>query len=260
MDVLLVEGNAVSPLNDRRLLSAHTRSSSVSPQGVSGRKKGQLVCVNGSSIGLNDIRYGCGWDMASVAVFSYPVSYLPLTQLGACACPLPMLRPHGMLAFRHLAPCNKHSTLIFRPLLSCAPSSSRRGFLPSQLRLHQHLANAQSIPQAPSDTTKKQETNTQKASSANSKPAVAGPQDLGGDTVHKSQAEQRKADWRIVKNLIRHLWPRDEWSVKARLIVALSLLVGGKVSRYSGRRYGTLTLVNTNSSSLMYKSLLYSSK
>lgn len=169
-----------------------------------------------------------------------------------------MLRPHGVLAFRHLAPCNKHSTLIFRPLLSSTQLLSRRASLPLQFRPYQHLANAQSITQAPSNTTKKQENNTQKASSANSKPAVAGPQDLGGDLVQKTQAEQRKADWRIVKNLVRHLWPRDERSVKARLIVALSLLVGGKVSR--GRRHDTLILMNLNSSSLMYKSLLYSSK
>lgn len=171
-----------------------------------------------------------------------------------------MLRPPGVLAFRHLAPCNKHSTLLFRPLISSTPLSSRRTLPSLQLRPYQHLANAQSITQAPSDITKRQETNTQKASSANSKPAVAGPQDLGGETVHKTQAEQRKADWRIVKNLARHLWPRDEWSVKARLIVALSLLVGGKVSRYNGRRYDMLILTSLNSSSLMYKSLLYSSK
>jgi len=154
-----------------------------------------------------------------------------------------MLRPHVVLAFRHLTPCNKHSTLIFRPLISTPPFPSRRILLPLQLRPYQHVANAQSNTQALSDTNKKQETNAQKASSANSKSAVAGPQDLGGgDAVHKTQAEQRKADWRIVKNLVRHLWPRDDWSVKARLIVALSLLVGGKVSRYTEQEYRALNL------------------
>ncbi|SRR5258706_5560579 len=148
-----------------------------------------------------------------------------------------MLRPHAVLAFRHLTPCNKHSTLIFRPPLSSTRFPSRRILLPLQLRPYQDLAHSHNNTQAPSVTTRKQETNTQKAPSApsaNLKPVTAGPQDVGGDTVHKTQAEQRKADWRIVKNLIRHLWPKDDWSVKARLIVALSLLVGGKVSRYSG--------------------------
>lgn len=145
-----------------------------------------------------------------------------------------MLRPHAVLAFRHLTPCNKHSTLIFRPPLSSPPFPLRRILLPLQLRPYQQLANSDNNTQAPSVITRKQETNTQKAPSApsaNLKPVTAGPQDVGGDTVHKTQAEQRKADWRIVKNLIRHLWPKDDWSVKARLIVALSLLVGGKVSR-----------------------------
>ena len=147
-----------------------------------------------------------------------------------------MLRPHAVLTFRHLTPCNKHSTLIFRPPLSPTPFPSRRILLPLQLRPYQQLAHSDNNTQAPSVTTRKQEINTQKAPSApsaNLKPVTAGPQDVGGDTVHKTQAEQRKADWRIVKNLIRHLWPKDDWSVKARLIVALSLLIGGKVSRYS---------------------------
>ena len=166
-----------------------------------------------------------------------------------------MLRPHTVLAFRHLTPCNKNSTLIFRPPRSSAPLPSRWTLLPLQLRPYQHLANSHNNTQAPSVTTKKQETNTQKAPSAKLKPVTAGPQDLGGDTVHKTQAEQRKADWRIVKNLIRHLWPKDDWSVKARLIVALSLLVGGKVSRYGGQTYHTLILMNPDSSSLTYRSL-----
>jgi len=171
-----------------------------------------------------------------------------------------MLRPPAVLAFRHLIPCNKHSALIFRPPLSSIPLPSRRTLLPLQLRPYQHLANSQDITQAPSVTSGKQETNTQKAPSPTPKPATTGPQDLGGDTVHKTQAEQRKADWRIVRNLIRHLWPRDDWSVKARLIVALSLLVGGKVSRYNDQTCHGLILMNLDSSSLMYKSLLYSSK
>ena len=142
-----------------------------------------------------------------------------------------MPRLHTVLAFRHLTPCSKHSTLIFRSPLSSTPLPLRRIPLPLQLRPYQDLAHLHNNTQAPSVTVKKQEANTQKTPSVTSKPATAGPQDLGGDTVHKTQAEQRKADWRIVKNLIRHLWPKDDWSVKARLIVALSLLIGGKVSR-----------------------------
>jgi hypothetical protein len=58
--------------------------------------------------------------------------------------------------------------------------------------------------------------------------------DLGGDTTHKTNAEQRKADWRIVKNLAGNLWPRgwapEARSTKIRVLGALGLLAGGKVS------------------------------
>ena len=58
--------------------------------------------------------------------------------------------------------------------------------------------------------------------------------DLGGTTAHKTAAEQRSADWKIVKNLASNLWP-DGWgpearSTKGRIILALGLLAGGKVS------------------------------
>lgn len=57
--------------------------------------------------------------------------------------------------------------------------------------------------------------------------------DLGGDTVHKTHAEQRHADWRIVRNLVVNIWPKG-WEkearrTKTRVIIALALLVGGKV-------------------------------
>lgn len=46
--------------------------------------------------------------------------------------------------------------------------------------------------------------------------------------VHLTVAEQRKADWRIVKKLVGHLWPAGKWGVKGRVILALSLLLAGK--------------------------------
>jgi ABC transporter ATM len=59
--------------------------------------------------------------------------------------------------------------------------------------------------------------------------------DLGGDAAHKTNAEQRKADWRIVKNLAGNLWPRgwdpEARSTNIRVLGALGLLAGGKVSR-----------------------------
>ncbi|KAJ3299281.1 Iron-sulfur clusters transporter atm1, mitochondrial [Borealophlyctis nickersoniae] len=37
------------------------------------------------------------------------------------------------------------------------------------------------------------------------------------------------ADWRIVKELSAYLWPKGEWGIKGRVVLALMLLVGGKV-------------------------------
>lgn len=45
----------------------------------------------------------------------------------------------------------------------------------------------------------------------------------------KSNKEQRKADWAILKEMSRYLWPRDSLGTKVRVSLALALLVGSKV-------------------------------
>ena len=35
--------------------------------------------------------------------------------------------------------------------------------------------------------------------------------------------------WRIIKEMLRHVWPRDQPKLKIRVVIALSLLVGAKV-------------------------------
>ncbi|KAM0428930.1 hypothetical protein ACHAPT_006730 [Fusarium lateritium] len=47
--------------------------------------------------------------------------------------------------------------------------------------------------------------------------------------VDKSATEQRKADWAIMKEMSRYLWPKDDWSTKVRVGLAVSLLIGAKV-------------------------------
>jgi len=48
-------------------------------------------------------------------------------------------------------------------------------------------------------------------------------------TIDKSATEQRKADWAIMKEMSRYLWPKDSLSTKLRVGLAVSLLVGAKV-------------------------------
>ncbi|EYE91037.1 ATP-binding cassette Fe/S cluster precursor transporter ATM1 [Aspergillus ruber CBS 135680] len=41
--------------------------------------------------------------------------------------------------------------------------------------------------------------------------------------------EQRKADWAIMKEMAKYLWPKEDWGTKLRVGSALSLLVGAKI-------------------------------
>ncbi|CAG7916203.1 unnamed protein product [Penicillium olsonii] len=41
--------------------------------------------------------------------------------------------------------------------------------------------------------------------------------------------EQGKADWAIMKEVAKYLWPKDDWGTKLRVGSALALLLGGKI-------------------------------
>ncbi|KAK3376164.1 P-loop containing nucleoside triphosphate hydrolase protein [Lasiosphaeria ovina] len=47
--------------------------------------------------------------------------------------------------------------------------------------------------------------------------------------LDKSAQEQRKADWAIMKEMSRYLWPKDSWGDKMRVMLSVGLLVGAKV-------------------------------
>lgn len=49
-----------------------------------------------------------------------------------------------------------------------------------------------------------------------------------------SVKEQRAKDWSIVKKLVGHIWPRGDSGTKGRVVLALALLVGGKVRTSGG--------------------------
>ncbi|ROT37982.1 iron-sulfur clusters transporter atm1 [Sodiomyces alkalinus F11] len=48
-------------------------------------------------------------------------------------------------------------------------------------------------------------------------------------TTEKTAQEQRTADWAIMKEMSRYLWPKDNLNTKLRVGLAVSLLVGAKV-------------------------------
>jgi hypothetical protein len=55
-----------------------------------------------------------------------------------------------------------------------------------------------------------------------------------------TNAEQRRRDWAIVRRLAMHIWPKDDWGTRGRVILGVGLLVGGKVRHTSGLIYALL--------------------
>ncbi|GAM36489.1 ATP-binding cassette transporter [Talaromyces pinophilus] len=49
------------------------------------------------------------------------------------------------------------------------------------------------------------------------------------NTSAATNKEQRKADWAIMKDLAKYLWPKGDWGTKLRVGTALTLLIGAKV-------------------------------
>ena len=39
------------------------------------------------------------------------------------------------------------------------------------------------------------------------------------------------AGWKILKEMVKHIWPRNQPGLKARVVAAFGLLVGAKVCR-----------------------------
>ena len=48
-----------------------------------------------------------------------------------------------------------------------------------------------------------------------------------------TEKEQSRRDWEIIKKLVPNIWPKDDWGTKTRVMLAVGLLVGGKVHHQS---------------------------
>lgn len=50
--------------------------------------------------------------------------------------------------------------------------------------------------------------------------------------INPAELKERNAtDWAIIKQLMKYIWPKNDIGVKTRVVIALSLLLGGKVSK-----------------------------
>ena len=100
---------------------------------------------------------------------------------------------------------------IFHP---CLPP---RSVVPHPCRLFRHLA-AQDAKSAP------QSSATAAAAGVNES-----PQPTPTPKAAVSNAEQRRRDWFIVRRLLVHIWPRDDWATRGRVVLGVGLLISGKV-------------------------------
>lgn len=51
---------------------------------------------------------------------------------------------------------------------------------------------------------------------------------IGGSVVEGNK--RNATDWAIIRQLMKYIWPKNDIGVKTRVVIALSLLVGGKVN------------------------------
>lgn len=51
------------------------------------------------------------------------------------------------------------------------------------------------------------------------------------DSDNVTVKEQRRKDWIIVKRLMSHVWPKDDWGTRGRVVLGFGLLITGKVWR-----------------------------
>ena len=120
----------------------------------------------------------------------------------------------------------------------CAPTFSRPFGLavPVQRQIYTRFASYQRQDvkdRAKASLTAKSESPESIKPETLQKPASTLPQHpkpndfLGEQTV--SNKEQRKADWAIMKEMSKYLWPKDDLGAKLRVSTAFGLLIGAKV-------------------------------
>ncbi|KAJ7196847.1 iron-sulfur clusters transporter ATM1 [Mycena pura] len=55
------------------------------------------------------------------------------------------------------------------------------------------------------------------------------PAKQGGDVETITAKEQRQTDWKIVKTLVKHVWPKNDWKTRGTVIFGFGLLISSKL-------------------------------
>ncbi|KAH9080663.1 P-loop containing nucleoside triphosphate hydrolase protein [Lactarius deliciosus] len=128
-------------------------------------------------------------------------------------------------AFRHVQVPRVHVTFSQRSAHSHATASwNRAAVRPGPHRLHYLLPR----PVPPNSRTFRQLTQQEKSASRSTTTAAkeATP---AAPRVAVSNAVQRRRDWAIVRRLAVHIWPKNDWGTRGRVVLGVGLLVSGKL-------------------------------
>lgn len=127
-------------------------------------------------------------------------------------------------ALRGIYSCHslRHPTLAFCRISTCQKSirPAVRVFTTSPRRLKDDTRTATTTPETKVETAKA-------VKQSNTATPPKQPSLLAEQTV--SNKEQRKADWAIIKDMARYLWPKDDFGTRFRVGLSVVLLVGAKV-------------------------------
>lgn len=136
---------------------------------------------------------------------------------------------------------------VFRPSLSIVPRARFVNYSPCWQHppSSSRCANAKIICAIPltrsvltktnaqpaTQVTNKQSNSSLEKARATKEAAKVGhdPSTILSETI-KSKQEQRQADWRIIKDMVQYLWPKNDISTRSRVGLSVILLLGAKVS------------------------------
>ncbi|KAJ7168631.1 iron-sulfur clusters transporter ATM1 [Mycena filopes] len=55
------------------------------------------------------------------------------------------------------------------------------------------------------------------------------PKPLTGEPENVTAQQQRRTDWRIVKTLVKHVWPKNDWKTRGTVVFGFGLLISSKL-------------------------------
>ncbi|KAH9042243.1 iron-sulfur clusters transporter ATM1 [Lactarius pseudohatsudake] len=133
-------------------------------------------------------------------------------------------------AFRHVQVPRVHVTFSQRSAYSYATASwNRAAVRPGPHRLHSN-SNFYLLPRPvpPNSRTFRQLTRQEKSASQSTTTTAPKEATPAAPKVAVSNAVQRRRDWAIVRRLAVHIWPKNDWGTRGRVVLGVGLLVSGK--------------------------------